>query len=70
MIKSLVDGGMTPSECTNGDAAACLAQGHPKAHPAPISYGMRDRTSDGDGPDDDARKQSFGKGDDCPMCGK
>jgi hypothetical protein len=70
MTKSMIDGGMIPGECSDADAAACLAQGHPKAQAAPISYGMRDRTSDGDGPDDDARKQSFEKGGDCPLCGK
>jgi hypothetical protein len=63
MTKSLIDGGMSPTDCcTDGEAAAALAQGHPKAHPAPVGYGMRDRTSDGDGPDDDARSPSFEKG--------
>lgn len=70
MTKALVDGGMSPGDCTDADVAGVLAQGHPKSHPVPIAHGMRDRTSDGDGPDDDARKQSFEKGGDCPMCGK
>lgn len=61
MTKSLIDGGMVPAECTNEDAAAALAQGHPKAHPVPVGYGQRSRTQDGDGPDDDARSPSFEK---------
>ncbi len=65
MTKSLIDGGMSPGNtacCTDKDAAAALAQGHPKSAPAPIGYGQRSRTQDGDGPDDDARQPSFEKG--------
>lgn len=60
MTKSLIDGGMVP--CSDDDAACALAQGHPKSAPAPVSYGMRSRTADSDGPDDDARNPSFEKG--------
>ncbi len=62
MIKSLVDGGLAPQECNNADAAVALAQDHPKSSPPSIGYGMRDRSSDGDGPDDDARSPNFEKG--------
>ncbi len=63
MAKSMIDGGMSPQDCcTDGEAAAALAQGHPKAKAAPVSFGMKNRTQDGDGPDDDARLQSFEKG--------
>ncbi len=48
--------------CSDGDAAACLANGHPKSGSVPTAWGQKDRTNDGDGPDDDARLQSFNKG--------
>jgi len=49
--------------CSDKDAADCLAQGHPKSSGnVPIAWGQKNRTADGDGPDDDARLQSFGKG--------
>lgn len=64
MTKSLIDGGMSPDNCcSNEEAAAALAQGHPKSGTPPVGFGMRDRSSDGDGPDDDARDPSFEKGD-------
>ncbi len=53
------DGGQP---CSDQDAAACLAQGNPKSKQVPVQWGMKDRTLDGDGPDDDARKQSFNTG--------
>lgn len=62
MTKSLLDS-MKPSDCcTDDQAAGALAQGHPKSKRAPTTFGMRNRTQDGDGPDDDARSASFGKG--------
>lgn len=64
MTKSLIDEAMGVSPCcTDGEAASTLAGGHPKAKAAPVGFGMRNRTADGDGPDDDARDQSFEKGD-------
>ncbi len=51
------------SDCSDADVAACLAQGHPKSSGnVPIAWGQKNRTADGDGQDDDARLQSFGKG--------
>lgn len=61
MTKSLIDGGMSPGECTDCEAAGALAQGHPKSKPVPTGFGMKNRTQDGDGPDDDARSPKFGK---------
>lgn len=62
-MKSLIDSGMPPGDCyTDSEAAGALANGHPKAKRSPVSFGMRNRTSDGDGADDDARAESFGKG--------
>jgi len=54
----VVDGGGT--ECSDKDAAASLAQGHPKSGAVPTSWGMKDQTNDYDD-DDDARAQSFNK---------
>lgn len=48
--------------CTDEEAAAALAQGHSKSVQVKTAWGMRSRTSDGDGADDDARAQSFEKG--------
>lgn len=62
MTKSLIDGGMKPDECSDGDAACALAQGHPKSKPVPVGFGMKNRTQDGDGPDDDARSPNFERG--------
>lgn len=59
MAKVVQDGG---APCNDADAAACLSGGHPKSRPVGTKWGMRDRTQDGDGPDDDARKQSFNRG--------
>ena len=53
------DGGQVVS---NTDAAAALAQGSPKSRLVKTSWDMKDQTIDGDGPDDDAREKSFGKG--------
>lgn len=61
MTKSLIDGGMKPGECTDGEAASELALGHPKSKPPQAGFGMRNRTQDGDGPDDDARSPKFGR---------
>lgn len=49
--------------CTDQEAAAALAQGHPKAKAPPVGFGMKNRSNDGDGPDDNARDPSFQKGD-------
>lgn len=49
--------------CNDAEAAAMLSGDHPKSKPVKQSWGMRDRSNDGDGPDDDARKPSFNKGD-------
>lgn len=63
MTKSLVDDNLGVGHCcTDAEAAASLAQGHPKAKAAPVGFGMKNRTADGDGPDDDARDPSFEKG--------
>lgn len=63
MAKSLIDENLTPGDCcTDACAAAALAQGHPKAKAAPVGFGMKSRTADGDGPDDDARSPTFEKG--------
>lgn len=62
MTKSLIDGGMTPGECTDGEVASALALGHPKSKPVPAGFGMRNRTQDSDGPDDDARSPKFERG--------
>jgi len=60
MADKVLSGG--GKECDNKDAAACLAQGHPKSGSVPTAWGMKDQQNDGDGPDDDARVQSFNKG--------
>lgn len=64
MAKSMIDSGMSPgcADCSDADAASALAQDHPKSGKPPIGYGQRSRTQDGDGPDDDARSQTFEKG--------
>lgn len=64
MTKNMGDAAVDSVGCCGSDkeAAGALACGHPKAKTAPVSYGMRSRTQDGDGADDDARKPSFGKG--------
>lgn len=46
-MKGLFETSAKEHACSDGDAARCLAAGHPKAKPAPVSFGMRDRTSDG-----------------------
>lgn len=60
--KNMVDSGLGSGNCTNEEAAAALAQDHPKSGTPPVGFGMRSRAQDGDGPDDDARDQSFEKG--------
>lgn len=63
MAKNMVDDNMAATSCcTDSEAAAALAQGHPKAKAAPVGFGMKNRTQDSDGPDDDARSHSFEKG--------
>lgn len=59
MAKGMFDKVGPQDCCTNDQAASSLAQGHPKAKPAPVAFGMRDRTNDGDGADDNARLPSF-----------
>jgi len=59
MAKVVEDGG---KECDDKDAAACLAQGHPKSGQVPTAWGQKDQQNDGDGDDDDARSQSSNKG--------
>ena len=54
---------MKNNECSDADVAAALAQGHPKSSGnVPIAWGQKNRISDDDGPDDDARSQSVGMG--------
>lgn len=63
MAKSMIDDGMQAGHCcTDSEAAAALAQNHPKSKPAPVGFGMKNRTADGDGPDDNARDPAFEKG--------
>lgn len=60
MAKTVMGGSQI---CSDKDAADCLSQGHPKSSATvPTTWGNRSRTQDGDGPDDDARQKSFGKG--------
>ena len=42
--KPVEDGG---KECNNKDAAACLAQGHPKSGQVPTSWGQKDQNDAG-----------------------
>lgn len=60
MAKGMFDSVVPQKCCTDAEAASALANGHPKAKPAPVSFGMKNRTQDGDGPDDDARSPKFG----------
>lgn len=61
MAKGMFDK-VSAQDCpTDAQAASTLAAGHPKAKPAPVGFGMKNRTADGDGPDDAARSPSFGK---------
>lgn len=47
--KSLIDDGMHPNDCgSDAEAASALALGHPKAKPAPVGFGMKNRTKGGD----------------------
>ena len=57
--KVLQDGGQ---ECSDKDAAGCLAQGHAKSGAVPTAWGQKDQQNDNDGNDDDARSPSFNKG--------
>jgi hypothetical protein len=59
MAKAVLDGGQAVSD---ERAAGALAQGHPKSAGVATAWGMKDQTVDNDGPDDDAREQSFNKG--------
>lgn len=44
--KSMGDKVAVQDVCSDSDAAACLAQGHPKSKAAPVGFGMKDRTKD------------------------
>jgi hypothetical protein len=46
MAKVVQSGGQ---ECNDADAAACLAQGHPKSGLAPVKWGMKDRDAGSEG---------------------
>jgi hypothetical protein len=41
MAKVVQSGGM--AECSDADAASCLAQGHPKSGLPAVKWGMKDR---------------------------
>lgn len=57
-MKSMIDSGMsdkTPCDsCSDAEAAAALAQGHPKSKPPPPKWNMKSRIGG------DARKSAFG----------
>ena len=62
MADKVVDNTGGGKECSDKNAADCLAQGHPKTGSVPVAWGMKNQQDDNDGPDDDARSQSFNKG--------
>lgn len=45
MANDVVKGG--GQECSDKDAQACLAQGHPKAGAVPTSWGQKDQSQAG-----------------------
>jgi hypothetical protein len=43
----LVDNSGGSKECSDKDAAGCLAQGHPKAGSVPVAWNQKDQNADG-----------------------